>query len=280
MTHQGLSEAGFIDGKNATIEFRSAQNEYGRLPALAADLVQHRVNVIVATSTPAALAAKAATTTIPIVFESGSDPVLIGLVASLNQPGGNVTGVAQMNITITPKRLELLHELVPNARIMALLVNPADPTIAAAQSSGVSTAAQSLGIELHVLTASTERDFDAMFAKLTQLRAGGLVIGGGAFLLGRQKQLGELTLRHAMPAVSESRAFVSGGGLISYGASIADAYRLVGVYVARILKGDKPADLPVQQSTKVELYINLKTAKALGLNVPNTLVGRADEVVE
>jgi putative ABC transport system substrate-binding protein len=277
---QGLSEAGYVDGKNVTIEYRSAQNDYGRLSALAADLVHKNVTVIVATSTPAALAAKAATTTIPIVFESGSDPVLIGLVASLNQPGGNVTGVAQMNITITPKRLELLHELVPNARIMALLVNPADPTIAAAQSSGVSTAAQSLGIELHVLTASTERDFDAMFAKLTQLRAGGLVIGGGAFLLGRQKQLGELTLRHAMPAVSESRAFVSGGGLISYGASIADAYRLVGVYVARILKGDKPADLPVQQSTKVELYINLKTAKALGLNVPNTLVGRADEVVE
>jgi ABC-type uncharacterized transport system substrate-binding protein len=277
---QGLSEAGYVDGKNVTIEYRSAQNDYGRLSALAADLVHKNVTVIVATSTPAALAAKAATTTIPIVFESGSDPVLIGLVASLNQPGGNVTGVAQMNITITPKRLELLHELVPNARTMALLVNPADPTIAAAQSSGVSTAAQSLGIELHVLTASTERDFDAMFAKLPQLRVGGLVIGGGAFLLGRQKQLGELTLRHAMPAVSESRAFVSGGGLISYGASIADAYRLVGVYVARILKGEKPADLPVQQATKVELYINLKTAKALGLNVPNTLVGRADEVIE
>ena len=206
--------------------------------------------------------------------------MLIGLVGSLNQPGGNVTGVAQMNITITPKRLELLHELVPNAKIMALVVNPADPTIAAAQSSGVSTAAQSLGIELHVLTASTERDFDTVFAKLTQLRAGGLVIGGGAFLLGRQKQLGELSLRHTMPAVSESRDFVSGGGLISYGASIADAYRLVGVYVARILKGEKPADLPVQQATKVDLYINLKTAKALGITVPLPLSGRADELIE
>ena len=190
-------------------------------------------------------------------FEIGSDPVLIGLVGGLNQPGGNVTGVTQMNITITPKRLELLHELVPNARIMALLVNPGDPTIAAAQSSGVSTAAQSLGIELHVLTASKEHDFDAVFAKLTQLRAGGLVIGSGAFLLGRQNQLGELTLRHAIPAVSESRAFVSGGGLMSYGASIADAYRLVGVYVARILKGEKPADLPVQAATKYELVIIL-----------------------
>ena len=277
---QGLSEAGYVDGKNVTIEYRSAQNDYGRLSALAADLVHKNVTVIVATSTPAALAAKAATTTIPIVFESGSDPVLIGLVASLNQPGGNVTGVAQMNITITPKRLELLHELVPNARIMALLVNPADPTIAAAQSSGVSTAAQSLGIELHVLTASTERDFDAMFAKLTQLRAGGLVIGGGAFLLGRQKQLGELTLRHAMPAVSESRAFVSGGGLISYGASITDGYRQAGVYTGKILKGAKPHELPVLQPTKFELVINVKAAKALGLTVPPTLLARADEVLE
>jgi putative ABC transport system substrate-binding protein len=180
---QGLSEAGYVDGKNVIIEYRSAQNDYSRLPALAADLVHTNVTVIVAPSTPAALAAKAATTTIPIVFETGSDPVLIGLVGSLNQPGGNVTGVTQMNITITPKRLELLHELVPDARTMALLVNPADPTIAAAQSSGVSTAAQSLGIDLHILTVSAERDFDTIFAKLTELRAGGLVIGSGAFLL-------------------------------------------------------------------------------------------------
>ena len=278
--HQGLSEAGFVDGKNVTIEFRSAQNDYGRLPALAADLVQHRVNVIAATSTPAALAAKAATATIPIVFETGSDPVNIGLVSSLNRPGGNVTGVAQMNITITPKRLELLHELIPTARVMALLVNPADPTIAAAQSSGVGSAAQSLGLELHVLTATSDRDFDAVFAKLSQLRAGGLVVGGGAFLLGRQKQLGGLALRHSMPAVGESREFVLGGGLISYGSSFADAYRLTANYVARILKGEKPNDLPVQQATKVDLFVNLKTAKALGVNVPNTLIGRADEVIE
>ncbi|MGB9040965.1 MAG: ABC transporter substrate-binding protein [Pseudolabrys sp.] len=278
--YKGLSEAGFVDGKNVTIEFRSAQNDYGRLPALAAELVQHRVNVIAATSTPAALAAKAATATIPIVFESGSDPVNIGLVSSLNRPGGNVTGVAQMNITMTPKRLELLHELIPTSRVMALLVNPADPTIAAAQSSGVGSAAQSLGLELHVLTATTDRDFDAVFAKLSQLRVGGLVVGGGAFLLGRQRQLGGLTLRHSIPAVGENREFVLGGGLISYGSSIADAYRLVGNYVARILKGEIPNDLPVQQATKVELFLNLKTAKTLGVNVPNTLIGRADEVIE
>jgi putative tryptophan/tyrosine transport system substrate-binding protein len=278
--HQGLDEASFIDGKNVTIEFRSAQNDYGRLPALAADLVRRRVNVIAAMSTPAALAAKMATTTIPIVFETGADPVNIGLVSSLNQPGGNVTGVNQLNITITPKRLELLHELIPTARVMALLINPVDPTIAAAQSSGVGSAAQSLGLELHVLTATSERDFDAVFVKLSQLRAGGLVVGGGPFLLGRQKQLGGLTLRHSIPAVGESREFVSGGGLISYGASIADAYRLVGVYVARILKGEKPADLPGQQATKVDLYINLKTATALGITVPLPLSGRADELIE
>ncbi|MFZ1953416.1 MAG: ABC transporter substrate-binding protein [Pseudolabrys sp.] len=278
--HKGLNEAGFVDGKNVTIEFRSAQNDYGRLPALAAELVQRRVNVIAATSTPAALAAKAATATIPIVFETGSDPVNIGLVSSLNRPGGNVTGVAQMNITITPKRLELLHELIPAARVMALLIDPANPTIAAAQSSGVGSAAQSLGLELHVLTATSDRDFDAVFAKLSQLRVGGIVIGGGPFFLGRQKELGGLTLRHSIPAVGENRQFVLGGGLISYGSSIADAYRLVGNYVARILKGENPNDLPVQQATKVELSLNLKTAKTLGVNIPNTLIGRADEVIE
>ena len=278
--HEGLNEAGFTDGKNVTIEFRSAQNNYGRLPALAAELVQRRVNVIVATSTPAALVAKAATETIPILFETGSDPVNIGLVSSLNQPGGNVTGVTQMNIIITPKRLELLHELIPSAKVVALLVDPANPTIAAAQSSGVGSAAQSLGLELHVLTATTDRDFDAVFTKLSQLRASGLVVGGGSFLIGRQKQLGALALRHLMPAVGHSREFVLGGGLSSYSSSIAEAYRLAGHYVARILKGENPGDLPVQQATKVELVLNLKTAKALSITVPNTLIGRADEVIE
>jgi len=278
--HEGLNEAGFSDGKNVTIEFRSAQNNYGRLPALAAELVQRRVDVIAAMSTPAALAAKAATATIPIVFETGADPVNIGLVTSLSRPGANVTGVSQMNVTITPKRLELLHELVPAAKVVALLVNPADPTIAAAQSSGVGSAAQSLGLELHVLTATTDRDFDAVFAKLSQLRARGLVVGGGAFLLGRQEQLGALALRHSMPAVGHSREFVLGGGLSSYSTSIPDAYRLVGHYVARVLKGEKTDDLPVQQATKVELFVNLKTAKVLGITIPNTLIGRADEVIE
>ncbi|MGA7663858.1 MAG: ABC transporter substrate-binding protein [Pseudolabrys sp.] len=241
--HQGLNEAGFSDGKNVTIDFRSAQNDYGRLPALAADLVQRRVNVIVATSTPAALAAKAATATIPIVFETGSDPVNIGLVSSLNRPGSNVTGVTQMNIIITPKRLELLHELVPSARVVALLVDPANPTIAAAQSRSVGSAAQSLGLELHVLTATTDRDFDAAFAKPSQLHAQGLVVGGGSFLIGRQKQLGALALRHLMPAVGHTREFVLGGGLSSYSSNIAEAYRLVGHYVARVLKGEKSDDL-------------------------------------
>jgi ABC-type uncharacterized transport system substrate-binding protein len=278
--HEGLNEAGFTDGKNVTIEFRSAQNNYGQLPALAAELVQRSVNVIVATSTPAALVAKAATETIPIVFETGSDPVNIGLVSSLNQPGGNVTGVTQMNIIITPKRLELLHELIPSAKVVALLVDPANPTIAAAQSSGVGSAAQSLGLELHVLTATTDRDFDAVFTKLSQLRARGLVVGGGSFLIGRQKQLGALALRHLMPAVGHTREFVLGGGLSSYSSSIAEAYRLAGHYVARILKGENPGDLPVQQATKVELVVNLKTAKALSITVPNTLIGRADEVIE
>jgi putative ABC transport system substrate-binding protein len=276
---QGLNEAGFTDGKNVIIEFRSAQ-DYGRLPALADELVQHRVNVIVATSTPAALVAKAATATIPIVFEIGSEPVNIGLVDSLSRPGGNVTGVTQMNITITPKRLELLHELVPSARVVALLVDPGNPTIAAAQSSGVGTAAQSLGLELHVLRATTDRDFDAVFAKLSQLRAHGFVVGGGSVLIGRQKQLGALALRHLMPAIGHTREFVLGGGLSSYSSSIAEAYRLVGHYVARVLKGEKPDDLPVQQAAKVELSLTLKTAKALSITIPNTLIGRADEVIE
>jgi|SRR5262245_57752859 len=278
--HQGLNEAGFIDGKNVTVDFRSAQNDYGRLSALATDLVKRRVSVIAAPSTPAALAAKGATATIPIVFQTGSDPINIGLVSSLNRPSGNATGVYQLNITVTPKRLELLHELIPTARVMALLVNPADPTIAAAQSSGVGSAAQNFGLELHVLTATADRDFDAVFARLSQLRAGGLVIGGGAFLLGRQKQLGTLTLRHSLPAVGQNRDFVLGGGLISYGSSFRDAYRLLGTFAARILKGEKPDELPVEQATKVELFVNLKTAKTLGVTVPNTLIGRADEVIE
>jgi ABC-type uncharacterized transport system substrate-binding protein len=277
---KGLSEAGYVDGRNVTIEYRWAEEQNDRLPAMAADLVRRQVAVIAASSTPAALAAKAATTTIPIVFEMGGDPVQLGLVPSLNRPGGNVTGVTQSNQTMAAKRLQLLHELLPATRVMALLVNPAYPTVAETDTKEVQAAARTLGLELHVLNASTERDFDGVFAKLIQLRAGGLVIGGGAFFTSHRERLAALALRHAVPAIFFGREFAVAGGLLSYGADIPEAYRLAGIYTGRVLKGDKPADLPVQQATKVELIINLRTAKALGITVPNTLIGPADEVIE
>jgi putative ABC transport system substrate-binding protein len=278
---KGLSETGYVDGRNVKIEYRWAEDRSDRLPTMAADLVHRQVAVIAATSTPAALAAKAATTTIPIVFEMGADPVRLGLVASLNRPGGNVTGVTQTNIEMAPKRLQLLHELVPTARVIALLVNPIIPALAEPTAKELEAAARGLGLELLVLNASTERDFDAAFAKLVQLGAGGLVIGPDPFFISRTEKLAELAVRHLVPAVFEGREFAAAGGLISYGGNAADAYYLAGVYTGRILRGDKPADLPVQQATtKVELVINLKTARALGINVPNTLIGRADEVIE
>ena len=277
---RGLREAGYIDGQNVAIEYRWAEGQNDRLPAMAADLVRGKVAVIAATSTPAALAAKAATTTIPVVFETGSDPIELGLVASLSRPGGNVTGVTQSNAEIAPKRLELLHELLPTARTMALLVNPDEPAIAEPTAKEVVAAARILGLELHVLNASSEADFDGVFAKLSQLQAGGLVIVAGPGFTGHREQLGSLTLRHAMPAIFQHRAFTAAGGLMSYGSDITDAYRLTGIYTGRILKGDKPADLPVQQATKVELYINLKTAKALGISIPLPLSGRANELIE
>jgi putative ABC transport system substrate-binding protein len=277
---KGLGEAGYVDGQNVAIEYRWADGQNDRLPALASDLLHRQVTVIAATTTAASLAAKAATTTIPIVFETGADPVQLGLVPNLNHPGGNITGVTQINQEVTPKRLQLLHELVPAASIMALLVNPASPYQAKTQSSAALSAAQTLGLELHVLNASTDRDFDAAFTNVVQLRAGGLVIASDPFFIGRSEQLATLTVRHAVPTIFETHEFAVAGGLLSYGADITDTYRLAGVYTGRILKGDKPADLPVQQATKVELYINLKTAKALGLNVPNTLIGRADDVIE
>jgi putative tryptophan/tyrosine transport system substrate-binding protein len=277
---KGLSEAGYVDGRNVAIEYRWAEEQNDRLPAMAADLLRRQVAVIAAGSTPAALAAKAAITTIPIVFETGSDPVQIGLVPSLNRPGGNVTGITQTNVEMAPKRLQLMHELLPAAHVLALLVNPAYPTIAETNTKEAQAAAQTLGLEVHVLNASTERDFDGVFAKLIQLRVGGLVIGGSAFFTSQRERLAALALRHAVPTVYQSREFAVAGGLLSYGADISEAYRLLGIYTGRVLKGDKPADLPVQQATKVELIINLRTAKALGITVPNTLIGRADEVIE
>jgi putative tryptophan/tyrosine transport system substrate-binding protein len=277
---QGLSATSYIGDQNVKIEFRWAGGHYDRLPAMAADLVQRQVTVIAATSTPAALAAKAATAVIPIVFETASDPIRLGLVGSLNRPGGNVTGVTQLNVEIAPKLLELLHELVPTTRVMALLINPADPALAEPQSRAILSAASKFGLELHVLNASSEHDFDAVFENLIRLRAGGLVISADTVLLRGLERLAALTLRHAVPAISPYRQFAAAGGLISYGSDNTESYRLAGIYTGRVLKGEKPADLPVQQATKVELFINLKTAKTLGITVPLPLSGRADEVIE
>jgi len=278
---QGLQESGYVEGQNVAIEYRWAEGQIDRLPGMAGDLVHRQVAVIAATSTPAAFAAKAATTTVPIVFETAADPVKFGLVASLNRPGGNITGVTQLNTTVAPKRLELLHELVPTATVLALLVNPSNRTVTETSSSEMLSAAQTLGVELHVLNASSDRDLDTVFANLIQLRAGGLVIGGGDPLFAsRTEQLAVLAARNAVPTIGASRAFATAGGVAGYGSSIIDTYHLAGIYTGRILKGEKPADLPVQQATKIELAINLKAAKALGLTVPLSLLGRADEVIE
>jgi len=276
---KGLGETGYEDGKTVQIEYRWADDQYDRLPSIAADLVRRQLVVIAAVTTPAARAAKAVTATIPVVFSTIADPVQIGLVASLNRPGGNVTGVTILSVEVGPKLLELLHEAVPSATIIALLVNPTNPN-AESQSKNTQEAGLRLGLKIHVLNASTERDFGGVFAKLRELKAGALVIAQDVLFNGQSEQLAALTLRHAIPAIYPQPGFAAVGGLISYGASGSDAWRQVGIHVGRILKGEKPAELPVQRATKVELIINLRTAKALGITVPNTLIGRADELIE
>jgi putative tryptophan/tyrosine transport system substrate-binding protein len=278
---EGLRVAGFVEGQNANIEYRWAEQDSGRMPELAAQLIDHQVAVIVtAGGTASALAAKAATTSVPIVFGIGGDPVDLGLVASLNRPGGNVTGVTSLNVEVAPKRLELMHELLPLVTVMALLVSPVVPRYSETTIRLSQAAADAAGLQLHVLRASSEGDFDAVFESLIKLRAGALVIAPDNLFTAHSEQLAALTVSHALPAIYEFRRFVAAGGLLSYGSSETEYYRLVGTYAARILRGDKPADLPVQRSTKVELMVNLKTAKALGLNVPQTLLARADEIIE
>jgi len=278
---QGLRETGYVEGRNVAIQYRWAEGQNDRVSALVDDLIRQHVTVIaVPGSTPAALAAKAATTTIPIVFLTAVDPVQVGLVTSLNRPGGNVTGLTTINVEIAPKRLELLHQVIPTATTIGLLINPTNPTLAERLSSDAHPAARALGIKLHVLHASSEREFDSALATLPQLGAAGIVIGTDIFFNSRMEQLAALTVRHALPAIYQYREFAAAGGLMSYGGNITDDFRLAGVYTGRILKGEKPADLPVQQGTKVELFINLKTANALGLTVPLPLLGRADEVIE
>jgi len=278
---QGLKDAGYVEGQNVTIEYRWAEGQNDRLPALAADLVHRQVDAIVAGGgTPSAVAAKAATAAIPIVFEVATDPVKIGFVARLDKPGGNLTGVANLNVEIGPKRLELMHELLPSVTVIAVLVNPANPALFEPFVRSLQTAASGLGLELHILNASTERELDTVFTTLVQLKAGALVIGPDVFFNTHIQKIAALAIGHALPAVYQYRPFVEAGGLLSYGSDEADTYHQVGIYAGRILKGEKPADLPVVQSAKVELIINLKTAKALGLTIPLTLLGRADEVIE
>ena len=276
---QGLSETGYVEGQNLAIEYRWAEGHYDRLPALAADLVGRKVDLIMASSPPSALAAKSATSTIPIVFRGGADPVGDGLVASLARPRGNLTGVGFGGADLTAKRLELLSELVPQAGVIALLVNP-NVSNAEGVIRDLQEAARTKGLQLHVLKASSESEIDTAFASLVQLHAGALVVGADPFLSSRREQLVALASRRAVPSIYAWREFAASGGLISYGPSLTSAFRLVGHYAGKILKGAKPGDLPIEQPTKFELVINLKTAKALGLTIPPSLLQRADQVIE
>jgi putative tryptophan/tyrosine transport system substrate-binding protein len=277
---RGLKEAGYVEGRNVAIEYRWAEGQNNRLQALAAELVARQVTVMATSTVPAALALKAATTTIPIVFFVAADPIGLGLVASLNRPGGNLTGTTTSTLEIGSLQLQLLHEIVPAATKFALLINPTSPSLANAQAHDLQAAARSLGLEIELLRSSNDSEVDAAFAALTELRSGGLLISADSFLCSRKERLAALAARYGVPAIFGFREFAVAGGLISYGASPNDQHRIVGVYVGRILNGEKPANLPVQQATKVELIINLKAAKTLGLNIPLPLLGRADEVIE
>jgi ABC-type uncharacterized transport system substrate-binding protein len=276
---RGLSQAGYVEGQNVAIQYRWGDGQRELLTAMAGDLARDQVSVIAAGSDSAALAAKAVTNTIPIVFAGGNDPVKLGLVASLNRPGGNVTGVVNLNIELGPKRLDLLHELVPSVQTVSILVNPTNPS-ANVIAQDLQAAAQALGVTSHVLHASSERDIEIAFVKLKDMQAGALVIGADVFLTTRSEQLASLTIRHALPAISQAREFAVAGGLASYGTDIREQYRLFGLYTGRVLMGERPAELPVQQATKLELVLNLNTARAFGITVPLPLSGRADEVIE